>query len=238
MYVPRIYCNQLIKINTIIPLKKNTIHYCINVIRLQAGDLIHIFNNTNNIFISKILDINKNNIFIKIIKKKKENKESPTNIHLGQCYSKRMKFTIEKSVELGIKSITPIIINKPSIITKISKKICYWNKLIISACMQSQRNIIPKLNTPSTIYQWCNSIPQKSTKIIFNIDAKKNICDVSNKYNNIYILIGSEKGFNNNETKYTKEKKFLNVKLGPRILRTETASIVAIAALQVHLGDI
>ncbi|VFP86036.1 Ribosomal RNA small subunit methyltransferase E [Buchnera aphidicola (Cinara pseudotaxifoliae)] len=238
MYIPRIYFNKSIKINTVIKLKKNMIHFCINVIRLRIGDIIHVFNNTNYIFISKILEVKKKNILLKIVKKKIDDKESPIKIHLGQCVSKRMSVTIEKSVELGIHTITPIISKKKKSEKKTFKKIHHWKKIIISACTQSLRNIVPKLNTPTTIYQWCDSINSTSTKIIFDPKATNKISNIPNKYKNVFILIGSEKGFDEYEKKYAQEKNFLKVSLGPRILRTETASIAAITALQVHLGDI
>uniref|UniRef100_A0A451DFG8 Ribosomal RNA small subunit methyltransferase E n=1 Tax=Buchnera aphidicola (Cinara pseudotsugae) TaxID=2518978 RepID=A0A451DFG8_9GAMM len=238
MYIPRIYFKKSIKINTIIKLKKNMVHFCINVIRLRIGDIIHLFNNTNYIFISKILDIKKKNILIKIISTQLDDKESPVKIHLGQCISKKMNIIIEKSVELGINTITPIISKKKNSEKSISKKICHWKKIIISACAQSLRNIVPELNTPSTIYQWCDSIIPQSTRIIFDPAAKKKIYNIPNKYKNIFILIGSEKGFHEYEKKYAQEKNFLKISLGPRVLRAETASIVAITALQIHLGDI
>ncbi|VFP88518.1 Ribosomal RNA small subunit methyltransferase E [Buchnera aphidicola (Cinara piceae)] len=242
MYIPRLYFNQFINLDTIIELKKNTIHYCLKVIKLRINSIIHIFNNTNYIFISKIIYIKKNKIFVKIIEKKKDDKESPINIHLGQIVSKKMNITIEKSVELGVKTITPIISRNKKFDKQkkniILKKNYHWNKIIISACSQSQRNILPILNNPCSIYEWCNLIPYKSTKIICNLNSINKIHNIPYKYKNIYILIGSETGFNEKEIKYTQEKNFLNVSLGPRVLRTETASMVAITALQIYFGDI
>ncbi|VFP81553.1 16S rRNA (uracil(1498)-N(3))-methyltransferase [Buchnera aphidicola] len=242
MYIPRIYFNQTINLNSIIELKKNTTHYCLNVIRLKIKNIIHIFNNTNYIFISKIINIKKNKIFVEVIKKKKDDRESPINIHLGQILSKKMNITIEKSVELGVKTITPIIPKQKNYNKKIkniiSKKNYHWNKVIISACSQSKRNIIPILKKPHSISDWCNLIPCRSTKIIFSLNSVNKINDIPYKYKDIYILIGSEKGFSEQERKYAQKKNFLNISLGPRILRTETASIVAITALQIYFGDI
>ncbi|VAX76673.1 16S rRNA (uracil(1498)-N(3))-methyltransferase [Buchnera aphidicola] len=242
MYIPRIYYNQIININTIIKLKKNTIHYCMNVLRLKIDNIIHLFNNTNYIFISKIIEMKKKNIIVKIIKKKKKNNESPINIHLGQIISKKMNITIEKSVELGVHTITPIFqknkYSNQELKKNVTKKIHHWKKIIISACAQSQRNILPKLNQPSTISQWYKSIPKKSNKIIFTVNAKKKICNIPYKDKDIYILIGSEKGFSNSEVEYIKKRNFLNISLGPRTLRTETAGIAAITALQIYFGDI
>ncbi|VFP79271.1 16S rRNA (uracil(1498)-N(3))-methyltransferase [Buchnera aphidicola] len=242
MYIPRIYFDKTIKLNTIIELKKNNAHYCLNVIRLKIKNTIHIFNNTNYIFISEIINIKKNKIFAKVIEKKKDNRESPINIHLGQIFSKKMNITIEKSVELGVKTITPIIPKQKNYNKKIkniiSKKNYHWNKIIISACSQSKRNIIPILKKPHSICEWCNLIPHTSTKIIFSLNSVDKINNIPYKYKDIYILIGSEKGFSEKEKKYAKKKDFLNISLGPRVLRTETASIVAITALQIYFGDI
>ncbi|WP_075433997.1 16S rRNA (uracil(1498)-N(3))-methyltransferase [Buchnera aphidicola] len=240
MYIPRIFLNKKINIHEKIELNTLTFHYCIHVIRLKIGNIVHIFNNTNYIFISTIINIKKNSILVQIKEKKQDNRESKLNIHLGQTISKRMNMTLEKSVELGVNSITPIIPNQKNRINelkkKINQKILHWKKIIIAACSQSKRNIVPTLGSAQTLSEWCQQIPRNSTKIIFTLKAKKSIYHVPSHYKNIYILIGKETGFTNPDIQLAKEKNFLSISLGPRVLRTETSSIVAIAALETHLG--
>lgn len=244
IHIPRIYYKKFLEIDILINLDKKKInHYIINVLRMKRGDLIILFNNTNYIYVAKILKIQFKKIIINIIEKKKENNESPIKIHLIQMISKKekMNFTIEKAVELGVHSITPIISKQTSnffLNQKIEKKIKYWNNIITSACAQSKRNIIPTLYQPKTLIEWHHSIPKEELKIYFHHRSKNKINIVKKKNkNNIFIIIGSEKGFSENEIKYMQEKSFLSVSLGPRILRTETAAITAIASIQILFGD-
>ena len=199
-----------------------------------------VFNNTNYIYYSKITNIQKNKITIHIIKKQEENNESPIRIHLIQIISKKekMHFTIEKSVELGVSTITPIISDQP-IRYCLKKKIKYWNNVIISSCAQSKRNILPKLYQPKKLNEWNKTVSSEEIKIYFHRKSNNKINQIQNKnLKNIYLIIGPEKGFSKHEMEYMNKKSFLSISLGPRILRTETAAITAITSVQILLGDI
>lgn len=241
-YIPRIYYSGSLKKDQKINLEKKKNHYILNVLRIKLGNIIKIFNNTNIVYIGKIINIKKN-ISVKIIDEKKVYQKNNINIHLGQMISKKekMNFTIEKSVELGVNSITPIISEKsstPFVNKNIKKKIKYWKNIIISACSQSGRNILPTLNLPKKISEFNNLIPKKTIKIVCYQNAKKKIKNIKNKgIKNFCIIIGSEKGFSKNEIEYMNKNDFFFVSLGIRILRTETAAITAINYLQVLFGN-
>ncbi|AEH39849.1 16S rRNA methyltransferase [Buchnera aphidicola (Cinara tujafilina)] len=242
MFFPRIYCKNILEAKKIIILDKKK-KYLIKVLRIKIGDIIIIFNNTNYIYYAKILNIQTKKIIVNIIKKQEENNESPIKIHLIQIISKKtkMNFTIEKSVELGVSSITPIISSyskKNYLYKNIEKKINYWNNIIIAACSQSQRNIIPILCQPKKLNEWNKTVPHSEIKIYFHKHTHNKINIIQNRnIKDIYLIIGSEKGFSKNEMEYMDKKNFLPVSLGPRVLRTETAAIAAITSIQILFGD-
>lgn len=152
-----------------------------------------------------------------------------------------MNFAIQKSVELGVDAITPIFsercnINKNK--KNILKKIIYWKNIIVSACQQCQRNIIPRINNVEDINIWCEKSNTNEIKVILDPQSTMNINQLPKNVNFIRLLVGCEGGFSSSEIKQAIKHKFIPVKLGPRILRTETAAIAAVTALQIKFGDL
>ncbi|CAL4326466.1 16S rRNA (uracil(1498)-N(3))-methyltransferase [Buchnera aphidicola] len=241
--IPRIYIQDNFKIHQVLFLSKDHIHYVKNVLRMKIKDVLEIFNNTNHIFFAEIINISKKIIQVKIFKNKFKNVESPLHIHLGQVISanEKMDFTIQKSIEMGVNIITPLFSQYSDTQTKninIPNKMKRWEKIIISACQQCNRNIIPIIKDPKDILSWCKNDKNNSIKVIFHPKAILTINDLPKSIKYIRIIIGAEKGFSNNEILKIIKYGFLAIKLGSRILRTETASVAAITALQIKFGDL
>ncbi|CAL4322570.1 Ribosomal RNA small subunit methyltransferase E [Buchnera aphidicola (Periphyllus testudinaceus)] len=241
--MPRIYINDEIKVNKEISITDEKKHYLFSVMRIKIKDKINIFNNTNYVFTAKIINLKKKKVIVRIINKKKKDNESFLKINLGQSISrnKSMSWIIQKSSELGVHSITPLICknsylkyNKNSIIKKIKK----WKKISISASEQCERNLITKILYPKKLKNWINSL-NSGKKIIFTPNKISNkIKTLKKNFNIINILIGSEKGFSKKEIKLCLKNKFIHMNLGNRILRTETACLTAISILQYKYGDL
>lgn len=240
--IPRIYIDKNLTINEKIILNSSNTHYLINVLRMNIYNTLEIFNNTNYIFLSKIIKIEKKITTVLVVEKEKKNVESPLLIHLGLVISKnrKMHFSIEKSIELGVHTITPIFskycnINKNK--KNILKKNIYWNNIIISACQQCKRNIIPKINQVEDINIWSKKTKQDEIKIILDPQSTMSMSQLPKKINYIKLLVGCEGGFSSLEIESAIKDKFIPIKLGPRILRTDTAVIAAVTALQTKFGD-
>lgn len=242
-YIPRIYTNNHLDINEIFYLSKDHIHYIKEVLRMKNQDILEIFNNTNYIFLGKIINIKKKIIEIQIFESKLKNIESPLHIHLGQVILnyKNMDFVIQKSIELGIKTITPLLFDNCNFqknIISISKKIQHWKKIAISSCQQCKRNIIPEIKYPEKIFSWCKNNKENNINILFHPKSTLTLNELPKSIKCIQIIVGSEKGFSDNDIKKIIKYGFISIKLGPRILRAETASIAAITALQTKFGDL
>lgn len=242
--IPRIYISQSLKVHEKILLSHfNHLHYIKKVLRMKIEEKLEIFNNTNSVFLSKITKIEKKIIELKILKKEVKNIESPLIIHLGQIISKseKMNFSIQKSVELGVNSITPLCFENDNFNKKTRyslKKNERWKNIAIAACQQCRRNIIPKINDLENIFSWCKKIDKKSTKIVFHPKSTLTINNLKKNIKNIFLLIGSERGFSSSEIKKIIQYEFIVLQLGPRILRAETAVIASITALQIKFGDL
>lgn len=242
MRIPRIYKLNHFFVNDIVTLKeKKIVHYIKNVLRKKKNDYVKLFNNKNFIYLTVIQLISNKLIILKIIHCINENNESKLRLHLGQIISKNknMDIIIQKSVELGVSKITPIF-NKSlkKILNKeyISKKMEHWKKIIISTCQQCERNIIPKMNEPKFLDQWFQEKTIEK-KIFFEKNGNYTIKNLNSNIFNIRILIGSEHGFSKEDKISLLKNGFMDLSLGPRILRMETAVIAAISCLQLKLGD-
>ncbi|CAL4322637.1 16S rRNA (uracil(1498)-N(3))-methyltransferase [Buchnera aphidicola] len=238
--IPRIYINKKINIQQKISLEDDKKNYLVNVMRMSIGNKVYIFNNTNFLFLSEIIQLNKKKITLNILTKEKKNNESPLKIHLGQSISKKksMSWIIQKSSELGVESITPIICEKSSLKNKQIINIKKWKKISISASQQCERNVLTKIFKPIKLNKWIFSL-KDYPKIIFTPNKKTSKKKkLPNKTKKLYILIGSEMGFSKKEIKFCVQKKFFNINLGKRILRTETAALTAISIMQYKYGDL
>ncbi|MXP67723.1 16S rRNA (uracil(1498)-N(3))-methyltransferase [Pantoea sp. Aalb] len=242
MRIPRIYHPHLLEINNEIILNKDNLHHLYNVLRMTLNQEVELFNGSNLNYSAKIIKINKKYIKVKILREYYSNLESPLYIHLGQVISRseKMDFIIQKASELGVNVITPLF-SKRCIIKldrmKLLSKIKRWQKIAISACEQCGRNYIPQIREPMVLENWCSE-SDDSFKIHLHIKAIKSISKLPKSINNIRVLIGPEGGLSSAERVMAVQKGFINVLLGPRVLRMETATITAITALQVIFGDL
>lgn len=242
MRIPRIYLSQNIESNKLVELKGSSFQHVIKVLRLKEEYPLFIFDGKGNEYSASIKEINKKNAFINIEKRINSKTESNLFIHLGLGISKgeRMDFAIQKAVELGVTKITPLftehcVVNLDE--KRIQKRLQHWQGIITSSCEQSGRNILPTLNTTTTLLKWAKSINE--TCIVFDPIATMTLKKVTPESNTVNLLIGPEGGLSTKEiSELEKKTNFHMVKFGPRILRTETAAISAITAIQMLWGDL
>ena len=237
----RFYYKHPLSIDDTIELDKENSHQICTVLRLKKNDNIWLFNNTPYDYQATIVTASKRDVCVKITEQHLNKKESPVKIYLGQAIAKgqKMDYAIQKSVELGVHEITPIITDRTivKLNTKTeSNKIEHWQKIAINACCQSGRSFVPTINNPMTYRDWiiCN---QNNQNIILSPTASQTFANLQIA-NTIYLTIGPEGGLSSEEINMATNNSCTEISLGPRILRTETASLVAISALQLLAGDL
>ena len=238
----RIFQPYTINQNSLITLDDNAFNHLIRVLRMKTGESITLFDGSNQITPAVIHEVNKKTVIVKTANSVLDNRESPLNIHLGQVISRgdKMEFTIQKSVELGVNTITPLLSERCGVKLdqeRLEKKVQQWQKIVISACEQCGRNIIPSINPVMKLETWCANLTD-SLKLNLHPKAEQGINQLPNHNKNISLLIGPEGGLSNEEISMTHQYQFTDILLGPRVLRTETAALTAITALQVRLGDL
>jgi 16S rRNA (uracil1498-N3)-methyltransferase len=240
----RIFEDSSLSLNTPISLSEFGAQHIAKVLRMRQDDEFILFNGLGGEYRTVITSITKKEVIVTPVEYIERSIESPINIHLVQVLSKgdKMDFTLQKAVELGVTEITPITSSRCTIRLKddrLDKKNESFKRIIISACEQCGRTIIPKLNPIIDMSDFLNnhSPNLNGHKLILDPFCDTHIKNLqpSNDYT---LLIGPEGGLSDEEIKQAQDKGFTSVLLGPRILRTETAALVAMSILQSSFGDI
>lgn len=208
----------------------------------EGAELI-LFDGSNHVFNAVIDSVSKKQIVVNIRERHLDDRESPLPIHLGQVISRgeKMEFTIQKSVELGVNTITPLWSERCGVkldSDRQDKKIQQWQKIAISACEQCGRNIIPEIRPIMKLTDWCKE-QDGMLKLNLHPRAKYTIKSLpSIPAEGVRLLIGSEGGLSPEEIAMTETEGFTEVLLGKRVLRTETAALATLTALQTLYGDL
>lgn len=241
MRIPRIYHPDFLQVNETSVLSDEASNHTGRVLRLQPGALLELFNGDDHRYRAEITEVTKKKVTVKVLEKILASSESTLNIHLAQGISKgdRMDFVLQKSVELGVTSITPLFTERCNVKLhgeRLAKKQEQWQKIVISACEQSGRNTVPEVKPAINLQAW---LQQENEGLAVTLDplAKDSFGKLP-KHATYHLLIGPEGGFSESEIAQTQHYQCHPVQLGPRILRTETAALAAITALQSHFGDL
>ncbi|KFA96174.1 16S rRNA (uracil(1498)-N(3))-methyltransferase [Vibrio sp. ER1A] len=242
MRIPRIYHPEPIHALGTLALSEDAAGHVSRVLRMKEGQEVLLFDGSGHEFPATITQIGKKNVDVDIQEKVSASIESPLDLHLGQVISRgdKMEFTIQKSVELGVNTITPLISERCGVkldAKRFEKKLQQWQKIAISACEQCGRNTIPEIRPIMSLEQWCAE-PSEALKLNLHPRAKYSINTLPEPVTKVRLLIGPEGGLSAQEIEMTEQYQFEETLLGPRVLRTETAALTAITALQVRFGDL
>lgn len=244
MSTSRFYTPENLELGIITALPNNAAAHASRVLRLTVGDNATLFNGDGYDYLCELMTITKSTVTAKVIKKMIVASESPLNITLLQAISSgdRMDYTIQKAIELGVNKIQPI--NSQRSVVKLTgeraeKRKEHWQNVVISACEQSGRAIVPQVNSAITLANWLSHNPPQaeSTRITLSPIATQTLQDLPAPTGEIYLLIGAEGGLTQDEIDLASSQGFKPVQLGKRILRTETAALAAVSAMQIIWGD-
>jgi len=241
MYISRIYQNIKLQTGVTFLLQREAANHLTRVLRLQVSDQFILFNGHGGEFESTIVAIHKNDVTVRVERFIAKGVESSLQIHLGQGISRgeKMDYTIQKAVELGVQQITPLITVKCGVQLsneRWAKKLQHWQAVAIAACEQCGRNQLPEIFEPQPLTSWLPNL-QADLKLICQPAVNASLKSYTGPFKSIALLIGPESGLDEKEFAYAKENGFNPLSLGPRILRTETAGVAAITALQARFGD-
>ena len=183
----------------------------------------------------------KKDVRLRVLSRLPARPESPLRVTLVQALSRgeRMDQTLQKSTELGVVAFQPLITERVEVRIrpeKLKQRMEHWHKVIVSACEQCGRAIIPELNEPLGLDEWLGRT-EKAQRLVLEPGSETALAK-TRLGDRVELLIGPEGGFSDRELAMMRQNEVLAVSLGPRILRTETAGPAAIAVLQAIAGDL
>jgi len=241
MRIPRCHVDMKLAVNTEVTLPETAARHLRQVLRMRADDDAILFNGQDGRdYQATLLSLNKQAVKARIISTRAVESSPVLSIHLAIGISKgtRMDFAVQKAVELGVSSISPLITERTVVRLsndRITKRMHHWKGIIIHACEQSGRCWLPTLNAAMNLDDWLeqNSFPG----LLLDQTAEHCLPDISKPESDICILVGPEGGLSAKENRLAGIRGMTGIRLGPRIMRTETAPLAAIAAMQLCLGD-
>lgn len=241
MRIPRVYLDQPLSVSGQLQLDEQSSHYLLKVLRMGSGRELILFNGTGGEYLAEIIEAGKKSVVVNIKSFSAENRESSLSIELaiGISRGERMDWVLQKATELGVSKVTPLITERTEV--KVSgdrqdKKMQHWQQILISACEQCQRNILPQLHEPKSINAWIGKVTADQKFVLHHRHAKK--LQSTEKPSSVCLLIGPEGGLTEDEIQLAESQGFTSLRLGPRVLRTETAPIAAISLVQYLWGDL
>ena len=241
MRIPRVYSPQTMAIGDCIELEAGAARHLTSALRMNSGQLVTLFNGQGGEYTAELVEAKKGKAKVSIKSFDGVDRESNLSIHLaiGISRGERMDLIVQKATELGVSEITPLFTEHCEVKLsgdRLEKKVGHWQQVAISACEQSQRNTVPLVNKPKKLEQWQASC-DASLKLVLHHRTKSSLTDTPRPSAEVALLIGPEGGLSEREIEQAITLDFSPLALGPRVLRTETAPLAAIAILQSLWGD-
>jgi len=215
-------------------------HYIGRVLRHAAGDAVQLFDGSGQEFLGELIEVDKKRVRVELHETFPGLRESPLRIHLGQGLSRgeRMDWAIQKATELGASAISPIVSERCEVRLKderADKRMAHWRQVAISACEQCGRSLIPTIHPPIDLDDWLAQV-EAELKLVLHPVAEPLASHA--RPGSLAFLIGPEGGLTEAEVDRAKSHGFHAARLGPRVLRTETAPVVALSVAQQLWGDL
>ncbi|KIU54567.1 MULTISPECIES: 16S rRNA (uracil(1498)-N(3))-methyltransferase [Pseudomonas] len=214
-------------------------HYIGRVLRMAPGDAVQLFDGSGQEYLGELLEVGKKSVRVTLAQALPGQAESPLHVHLGQGLSRgeRMDWAIQKATELGASVITPIVSERCEVRLKderADKRLAHWRQVAISACEQCGRSTVPTIHSPVLLADWLKA-RDEALKLVLHPVAEPLTSHA--RPASLAFLIGPEGGLSEVEVEQAKAAGFHAARLGPRVLRTETAPVVALAVAQQLWGD-
>ncbi|MGD8934986.1 MAG: 16S rRNA (uracil(1498)-N(3))-methyltransferase [Thiogranum sp.] len=241
MRMPRLYTRQPLAVGESVVLEQAPSHHLLRVLRLQAGDRVLVFNGEGKEYRGTLAGADGKLARLRLDDGNEPQRESNLHISLGQGVSRgeRMDLVVQKAVELGVQAITPLWTRRSQVQLsgqRLDKRLSHWRGIVQAACEQSGRVHLPTLNSAARLADWLQAPLDTAAGIVLDPEADLTLHQLGRR-DRVRVLIGPEGGFDNEEVECAVMAGYQRVRLGPRILRTETAALATLSALQTLWGD-
>ncbi len=240
MRLSRLYIADQLVPETLTELSEQSAHYIRTVLRLKKDQKITLFDGRGGEFLCRLQEVTRKKVIAEVLEFNDHSVESALKVYLGLGISRgdRMDWAVQKAVELGVGRITPLFTDRCVVKLNQEKKkqrLMHWQNIAQHAAEQCGRTVLPTVCDSDVLTRWVTS--QQGLKVILDPYATQSLRDLNPENKHITVLSGPEGGFTNDERMIAVEAGFTAVCLGQRILRTETAVLASLSAIQMLWGD-
>ncbi|MEP5322069.1 16S rRNA (uracil(1498)-N(3))-methyltransferase [Marinobacter alexandrii] len=240
MRIPRIFTGQVLQAESHFDLEPAPSQHLARALRMQEGAPIILFDGRGGQYAATISNVGKKHVSVLTGTHQDADVESPLAIHVGISISRgeRMDWVVQKATELGVDQISPLITERTEVKLKpdrAEKKLHHWQQIATSACEQCGRNRLPVIHPLTSLSNWLDD-SHAELKLVLHHRAE-NLPTEANPPQSIDLLIGPEGGLSADEIQLAERASFRSLRLGNRVLRTETAPVAALSILQARWGD-
>lgn len=238
----RLYFSGEIPVHGVFTLPPEQAHHILHVLRLTVGETVTLFDGRGTEYEATLDRVARSGISVKVGEARRVSRESPIAVALAQGISsgERMDYTIQKAVELGIFEIQPIAAERSVVrlaTERAVRRVAHWQAIAAAACEQCGRNVVPRVLPVESLSRWLASLPSGALRLTLSPDGAMTLRGMSEVPARVVLLVGPEGGLSPAERLDAQNAGFVGVRLGPRVLRTETAAVAALAAMQTLWGD-
>lgn len=241
MNLPRFYCREALSPGAHVELPEPVARHAVRVLRLSPGARMILFDGRGGQYPALIERIERDRVYAELSAWEDAECESPLSITLVQALQAgdKMDFTIQKAVELGVRDIVPVE-SRRSVLRlageRAAKRVAHWQGVVASACEQCGRNQVPLVAPVEKLESWLARPANGALRLMLDPEAETSFASIRPE-GAVQLLIGSEGGLDPQEMVAARQAGFRAVRMGPRVLRTETAGLAALAVMQALWGD-
>ena len=243
MRLNRVYCERPLASGTDVALPESAAYHVARVLRLRPGAPLVAFDGTGYDFRCEITAVEGDTVRVAVGERTPGLRDSPLGITLVQAVSRseRMDWTLQKATELGVRVIVPVL-SARSVVRlderQAERKLRHWRAIVAGACEQSGRSTLPEVRSPVELGRFLAESPREGQRLVLSPAGPASLAGLATTASRVELLIGPEGGLDDHELDAATRAGFSPVRLGPRVLRTETAGIVALTVLQALWGDL
>jgi 16S rRNA (uracil1498-N3)-methyltransferase len=243
MRLSRVYVDQPLATGAEVLLPEAAAYHVSRVLRLRVGAPLLLFDGSGADFRAEIVAVEDDRVRALVGGRSAGLRESPLAVALVQAVSRseRMDWTLQKATELGVRRIQPVL-SARSVVRlddkQSAKKLRHWQAIVAGACEQCGRSVLPEVRAPLELSRYLADSPREGQRLVLSPSGPASLAGLASAAARVELLIGPEGGLDDAEIDAATHAGFAPVRLGPRVLRTETAGIVALAVLQAMWGDL
>ena len=243
MRITRVHCEGPLTTGAELKLPAAGAYHVVRVLRMREGAPLSVFDGAGQEYRAEIARVAGDEVTVRLGEAASATTESPLKITLvqGVSRSERMDWTLQKATELGVAAIAPVLTARSVVRLddkQAQKKQGHWRGIVIGACEQCGRARVPAVSAPATLRDYLATVRKDGMRLVLSPSAPGSLAGLTSLPNKVELLIGPEGGLDDDELLLAEKAGFMAVRLGPRVLRTETAAVVALSVLQALWGDL